>query len=720
MLNCYAQMFFSKNQFFAFLVLAATFFKPESGIIGLLSVSISLLFSHWIGYDKSLVKSGLYSFNSLMVGLFMGLSYKFSFNFFFILISFSILCTILSNALFIVLRKYDLPILGLPFLISMWLLLYNIRTNEILYLSNADIYFYNELYAVGGEFFVDLYNKSNSIQRPVFVETYFRSLGAIYFQFNIIAGILIAIGLLFYSRIAFILSIIGYTTGFLIFKYIYGDISRFAYGYIGFNYILAAISIGGFYLIPSFKSYILAIIACVLIAMLHVALGKVFTVIHLPLFSLPGTMIILLTLLTLKNRTSPQTLPLVPIQKFQPEQNLYEYNYKHNNNKFNEAIHIGLPFIGTWTVSQGHHGKHTHKDDWAYAWDFIIEDENHRAFKNLGENPEDFLCYNIPVVAPANGYITHIVDGIEDNEIGKVDTIRNWGNTIIIKHAEGLYSKLSHLKKGSFKNYIGEYVYKGQVLAACGNSGRSPYPHIHFQIQSIPIIGAKTKYYPITNYLIQKENGFQFSDSGIPEEKEIISNIQPTEMLAKAFYFIPGQMMILRDMSNDAIDPIIWETHTNAYNQSYLYCANTNSVAYFVFTGTMFYFTEFIGDKESLLYRFFIGAHKLLMGEYPQVVLKDKLPIYIRGFHPIKFLQDIVGPFYSLIESNYESEQEIVNQRSFSNEVIITAKENISMAKLYNQHTQYTFHVTEKGLIEFKIKQGKEEKKFAINFEYLT
>ena len=71
------------------------------------------------------------------------------------------------------------------------------------------------------------------------------------------------------------------------------------------------------------------------------------------------------------------------------------------------------------------------------------------------------------------------------------------GNTVIIKHAEGLYSKLCHLQKDSVNVKAGDNVYCGQVIGRVGNSGRSPYPHLHFQLQSTQYIGSKTLKYPL-------------------------------------------------------------------------------------------------------------------------------------------------------------------------------------------------------------------------------
>ena len=138
-----------------------------------------------------------------------------------------------------------------------------------------------------------------------------------------------------------------------------------------------------------------------------------------------------------------------------------------------------------WHISQGHNGKITHLGDWQHAWDFDIVNEKEETYRYPGIKTTDFYCYDLPVLAPAAGYVVEIINNVEDNEIGEVNIKENFGNTIIIKHGEYFYSKLSHLKKDSFKVAVGDYVYKGTIIASCGNSGRSPEPHLHFQLQAL-------------------------------------------------------------------------------------------------------------------------------------------------------------------------------------------------------------------------------------------
>jgi murein DD-endopeptidase MepM/ murein hydrolase activator NlpD len=49
-----------------------------------------------------------------------------------------------------------------------------------------------------------------------------------------------------------------------------------------------------------------------------------------------------------------------------------------------------------------------------------------------------------------------------------------------------LYSMSGHLVPGSVRVKAGARVRRGQVLGACGNSGNSSEPHLHFQLQDGP------------------------------------------------------------------------------------------------------------------------------------------------------------------------------------------------------------------------------------------
>ena len=56
------------------------------------------------------------------------------------------------------------------------------------------------------------------------------------------------------------------------------------------------------------------------------------------------------------------------------------------------------------------------------------------------------------------------------------------GNHIVIDLGDGAYAALAHLKRRSITVSEGQQVNLGQELAACGNSGNSSEPHLHFQL----------------------------------------------------------------------------------------------------------------------------------------------------------------------------------------------------------------------------------------------
>lgn len=73
-----------------------------------------------------------------------------------------------------------------------------------------------------------------------------------------------------------------------------------------------------------------------------------------------------------------------------------------------------------------------------------------------------------PVYATADGVVTHVgYDG-------------GHGYNVIIKHASGVSTRYSHLKKYLVKD--GQKVEQGETIGQVGSTGRSTGPHLHYEI----------------------------------------------------------------------------------------------------------------------------------------------------------------------------------------------------------------------------------------------
>ncbi|MCB9191367.1 MAG: urea transporter [Flavobacteriales bacterium] len=650
LLHSYSQIFFSLDKVFAVILLLCSFIDPYVGVSAMVAGAVAILVAYFLGFDHKNIREGMYSFNSVMVGMVMAVYYDMNVPFVLLLVLMSVFTLFFTLAINAQLSKYGLPIMSIPFLFGVWTVLLVGREFGGLHLTERGIYTINELWAYGGETLVNFYEAVDNLPIPDIIDVYLRSLGAIFFQFNVLAGLVIAIGLIRFSRIAFVLSLVGFFSGYLFFGFMEGQFSHLHYSYIGFNFILSAIALGGFFIIPSRGTFILVALASPIIAILIAAIGNVFTVVQLPIYSLPYNVLVLVTLYVLKLRLAPKGLTPIVEQSYSPEINLYRFLNQKERYANDTYFHIYLPFYGEWTISQGHDGEITHKGEWKEAFDFVIEDEKGKTYRDLGTRLEDFYGYNRPVVAPQAGWVVAVENDVDDNMIGDVNLKKNWGNTVVIKHGEGLFTKLSHLKKGSVKVDEGELVKKGQVVASLGNSGRSPEPHIHFQMQAAPYIGSKTLKYPVAYYMGKTESGNKFHSFDYPQEGQTISNVKVNPLLKKAFSLIPGMHL---NLESDG-ERFEWEVFTDAYNHTYIYCHTTEAVAYFVNNETLFYFTRFVGDKRSPLFQFYMGAYKVMLGFYQDLEVTDHFPVDDIYSGLLKGLLDVASPFYTVVKADFE------------------------------------------------------------------
>ncbi len=570
-----------------------------------------------------------------------------------------------------------------------------------------ELFVFNHLYRVGGEHLLNTYLSIEQLPIAPVIAVYFRSLGAVLFQYSLGAGILVSIAIFIHSRIAFTLSVLSFISGYVFYQLIGANMNDLNYGFIGFNFILSGMALGGFFLIPSRWSYLLALIIAPTIAIIGIGSEKILGVFQLPLLSLPFNIFVILFLFFLYFREKAVFLQLTPQQFASPEKNLYSYQNKSKRFSGYSAFKIHLPIIGRMRISQGHEGKITHLSDWKFAWDFDVTDAENRTYRLPGMLVEDYYCYNLPVVAPAAGTVVKIIDHVKDNGINQVNLTENWGNTVIIQHAPYLYSKLSHLKPGSIKVYEGEWIALGKTIGAIGNSGRSPEPHLHFQLQSTPYIGSPTLNFPLSNYVQMGIDVPRFTRNGIPNEGDWVENPIPNKLLQESLSFIPGKKYTWQIEQTGLTE--IWESHTDAFNNRYLYDPKSASFLYFTNDNLVFEANAFYGDKNSLLFHFYIATQQILLSYYPNLSIENPLDISEIYKPTQRFFQDWIAPFYLYLQAKSK-----LNYAYFYDDIQspkIKLEGSIELGKLFSKNALMVFQIEfENGqLSQFHITHNKQQ-----------
>ena len=95
---------------------------------------------------------------------------------------------------------------------------------------------------------------------------------------------------------------------------------------------------------------------------------------------------------------------------------------------------------------------------------------------------------NMPCYAPADGTVVVAKDGMGNTYSTGVP---DWGNYVKIKHADGVYTLMAHLDKGSVCVKTGQLVKRGQQIGKMGNSGYSNGNHCHYEVY---VGGSGTEY----------------------------------------------------------------------------------------------------------------------------------------------------------------------------------------------------------------------------------
>ena len=520
--KAYSAILFLQSPVVGGLIMVATLLHPNVGLAGLLAAVIAFVITRlWQFPDYA---GQIQIFNSMLVGMSLVAFYQLNSYVVGIIVLGAILTTFIATVLADWLWRLDrLPVMSLPFVLVAG------------FLALVAKHF------TGVSDYLGLAQEGHSLFHPA-VDGFFSALGALYFTPEPAVGLLLFIALLFYSRYLALLAVIGYVVGHSLLTTILFEPHPGFVVWTSFNFILVAIALGGIFTIPGIASLVFALIGVLVSVLVVIAIQNLILVDGLPIMAMSFVTTTLIMIMAMRKRLGLLKPYLAP-EPGLPEANfekarLAQYRYGEIN-----SVPLLAPVFGNWTIYQGFAGKHTHQSLWQHALDFFITDSG-QSFRNQGGQLEDYYCYGAPVLSPAHADVVRCYDRLPDNAPGEVDTKNNWGNFILLRLDSGLHLLLAHLQQESIKIKEGERVQPGRLLAACGNSGRSPQPHLHLQVQRTAELGSPTYPFHLASVMLHSDDGsVEYQVVCRPEEGQHIEPATPDDQLASQLHLPVGRQL---------------------------------------------------------------------------------------------------------------------------------------------------------------------------------
>jgi len=484
--RAYAAFFFLDSPLAGALLLSGTFVYPNVGGSGLLAALVAVVLTRLYRFPGT--QSSIYILNSLLVGLSLGAFYRLDWHLGALIAAGAALAVFASAALAdLFWRQERLPVLVIPFLLVAGVTALAARQFDAL----SPFLAYRDGYA--------------ALWLPAWVAQFLSMLGATFFSVHPLAGAVVLAVMVWRSRYLALLAVAAVLVGQSGFLLLGVTPQPVLLAGAGFNLVLTAIAIGGIYTVPGLASFLTAMLAVILTTLLLLACQDLLLVYGLPLIALPYIGVTLIFLLALRTRLSVAP-PWLAAQPGMPEQNYERARLARVRNGDVNSVPLLLPVFGRWQVYQGFNGEYTHRPPWQHALDFYIVQDG-KSFSGQGESLDEFFCFGLPVLCPVHGQVVRVRDQLPDNAPGEVDVKNNWGNFVLIQLESGLHVLLAHLKQYSAKVKEGDWVVPGKLLASCGNSGRSPQPHLHLQVQRGAQLGSQTQAFHLCSLLRHQGNG---------------------------------------------------------------------------------------------------------------------------------------------------------------------------------------------------------------------
>jgi len=205
-----------------------------------------------------------------------------------------------------------------------------------------------------------------------------------------------------------------------------------------------------------------------------------------------------------------------------------------------------------------------------------------------------------------------------------VNTIENWGNYLIIQSHLGHFVELSHFAYASLKVRKGDLVEAGQILGLCGNSGYSPQPHIHIQVQESAVLGSKTLPFRFVSYI--QGDQVQFYENP-PENTEIDASFSDRALDGRLSFTLDTRTTYDVYQDDELIDTLRLTVKMDRISGAFYFDDGKGDTLHFAKEAGMFYLYDYEGRDGSWLQRFYIAIARIPLSYRKGLSWEDYLPM---------------------------------------------------------------------------------------------
>jgi len=635
--RAYAILFFSPNVRFGWFLLAISLVSPGIGLSGLAGAWAAGGIAWALGFDRAKIRNGYLLFNPLLVCLTLGLMnqiYFFAPPVFLALWFAAVLGGLFTSVAMqhAFSQHWGLSAQSLPAIMFAY----------VLYFLAFAIAGPATTPMLGANPWLDL----NFLPAPV--QSFFQVYGAMLFEPHPLPGLLVFLALVATSPLAALVATASLGVGMETMNLLGFHVGPDGMIWCGFNFLLCGISLGTAYFAPSRMSLLLALTAAFLCALVTLALATALRYFGLPASALPYNLVVLVLVYALKQRHSPMGLHPSPAPGMLPETAGRFVVLNASRFPDLQLPALDLPFKDECVITQGFHGALTHRAPWNWALDFEIMLKDRR---NVGTGGalEDYHTFHKLVLAPCSGIVAAVRAHVPDNIPGTNNPEENWGNYVVIYHEAGYYVLLAHLRQNSPLVYVGQRIVSGEPIGSCGNSGRSPVPHLHLQVQDTAYPGGATRPFCLRNFVEVGPAGIPqtYRISGTPAEGAKLAQPTPLPALHALFCnWLPGEYRYRVTLDDQTTHEETLLLDFDEMGRFRLRSRRHAAQLIAFLSGNVFYTVDYEGPGDSLLALISAGLARVPCIADPGLTWEDH--VSPAPFHSkvSRKLHDILDPYF--------------------------------------------------------------------------